>query len=195
MVNQTLSGGIGAKSLNFINGLFTDIVTKVVVAVVILVIGFIVGKIIGRLTQRLLHEFELDNILKMATGIKISMEELISHFITYLVYFLALVMALNQIGLTTTLLNIISAGIIILIIIFILLGIKDFIPNILAGIFIHQKGMVKEGDRIKVKDIKGKIVHINLVDTRLKTREGDLIYIPNSVLIRNELTKLGKRKR
>ncbi|NQV09066.1 mechanosensitive ion channel [Candidatus Woesearchaeota archaeon] len=188
MVNDT-SGGLIVKSLNMVNDLFTDVVTKIVVAVVILLIGFIIGKIVGRLLQRVLHEFELDNIMKMATGLKISLEELISHFITYIIYFLTVVMALNQIGLTTTLLNIISAGIMILIIIFILLGIKDFFPNVIAGIFIHQKGWIKVGDKIKVKNIEGKVVHVNLVDVRLETKKGDLIYIPNSLIIKNELIK------
>jgi len=195
IMDETLGGNVITKSIGLFKGLFTEVVTKVVVAVVILITGFIVGKILGRLTQRLLHELELDNILKMATGIKVSVEELIGHFMTYFIYFIAVVMALNQIGMTTTLLNMISGGIIILIIIFILLGIKDFVPNVLAGIFIHQKGLIKEGDKIKVKDIQGRVVHINLVDTRLETSKGDLIFIPNSLLIKNELIKIKKRKR
>ncbi|MBM3200720.1 mechanosensitive ion channel, partial [Candidatus Woesearchaeota archaeon] len=71
---------------------------------------------------------------------------------------------------------------------FIILAFKDFIPNITAGFFLHQKNMIKPGDVIKVKDIEGEVVSVSLVETILKVKD-DTVYIPNSVLTKNEVIK------
>ena len=47
----------------------------VVIAVIILLIGLIIGKILGRVVQKLLTSFELNLLIKKATGIRIRMEE------------------------------------------------------------------------------------------------------------------------
>lgn len=194
MVNETVEGNAITRTIEFLNGLFTDIITKIVVAIVIILVGFVIGKILGRLTQRLLHELEFNKIFKRATKLSFSLEELIGKFVSYFIYFIALIMALNQIGLTTIILYMVTAAIIVLLIISIFLGIKDFIPNMIAGIFIHQKRVINEGDIIKVKNLTGKIVHINLVETRIKTKDGDIIYIPNSMLTNTEIVRIKKSK-
>jgi small-conductance mechanosensitive channel len=182
------------NTIQFLKNIFEMVFTKFVVAIIILLIGFIIGKLLGKIIQRALHEIELNNLLQRATGIKISLEEIISSFITYFIYFITVIMALSQIGLTTTVLNMISAAIIVIIILSVFLGIKDFVPNMIAGIFIHQKRFINKGDRIKVKDIEGKIIHINLVETRIETKQKDIIYIPNSMLTKSEVTVIKKKK-
>ena len=66
--------------------------------------------------------------------------------------------------------------------------------NMFAGLFIHQKRFIKEGDILKVDNTEGKVVHINLVETKIETKQGDIIYIPNSLLTKKTVMKL-KRKR
>ena len=178
--------------INLATTFFSKYLTRFVVAVIIILIGFIIARIVGRLLQKILKEIELNNIIKKATHIKINLEEGLSLFATYFIYFITIIMALSQLGLTTTVLNMLSAAVIIIIIISIFLGIKDFVPNLIAGIFIHRKGFVNEGDKIKVKDIKGKIIYLNLLETRVKTRNGDVIYLPNTFLTKNEVVKLKK---
>jgi small conductance mechanosensitive channel len=80
--------------------------------------------------------------------------------------------------------------VIVVIILSMLLAIKDFIPNVFAGLFLHRKGFLKKGDNIIVKDVKGKIIYINLVETRVQTKEGDIIYIPNTLLTKSEVRKI-----
>ena len=179
-----------ANTIYFLRDVFTPLVNNIVLFIIIILIGFIIGRIVGKLVQKLLHELELNNILDKAAGIKIDFEHAIGTCMTYFIYFIAIVMALNQIGLTTTVLNMISAGVIVIIIISMLLAIKDFIPNVFAGLFIHRKGFLKKGDKISVKDVKGKIIYINLVETRIQTKEGDIIYIPNTLLTKSEVRKI-----
>jgi small conductance mechanosensitive channel len=88
----------------------------------------------------------------------------------------------------------ISGAILIIIIISILLSIKDFMPNMFSGLFIHRKRFINVGDVIKVENTEGKVVHINLVETKIETNKGDIIYFPNSLLTKNKVIKLKKKK-
>ena len=99
-------------------------------------------------------------------------------------------MALTHLGLTTTVLNIIIVAIITIVIITIFFIIRDIFPNIIAGIFIKQKNNIKEGDYIEIDSKTGKIVNINAIEITIKTKEGNIIYIPNSLLSKKEITKL-----
>ena len=180
------------KIIDIALSFFSKYITKFIVAVIIILIGFIIAKIAGRLLQKILKEVELNNIIKKAANIRVNLEEIISSFTTYFIYFITIIMALSQLGLTTTVLHMISAAVIVIVIISIFLGIKDFVPNLMAGIFIHRKGFVNEGDKIIVKGIEGRIIHLNLVETRIKTKKGDVIYLPNVLLTRNEVVKLKK---
>jgi len=191
MANITATEEI-SSGINYLDLIFKPIFSKLLISLIILLVGFIVGKILGRIVHKILKEVELNRIIKSATGIRFSAEELIGTFITYCIYFISVIMALNFIGVTTTVLNMISAAVIVIIIISIFLGIKDFIPNAIAGIVINQKNKIKEGSYVKVRDVKGKIISINLTETKIETKEKDTIYIPNSILTRNEVIILKR---
>ncbi|MDP6642195.1 MAG: mechanosensitive ion channel [Candidatus Nanoarchaeia archaeon] len=169
-----------------------NIIIKLITAIIILLIGFVVARILSNLTKKVLHELETNKILKGQAGVKIQIEEFSSSIIKYIIYFIAIIMALNQLGLTTTLLYILLTIILVILVGFIILAFKDFIPNIVAGFMIHQKDKIKSGDKIKVKDIEGKVVHVNLVETRIITKKKDTVYIPNSMLTKNEVIILKK---
>ena len=181
-------------SIGILPKLLSGIFTKLVVAVIIVLIGLVAGKLLGKFIHKLLHEVELNKLIKKSAGIKVSAEEMISSFVTYFIYFIFIVMALNQLGLTTVILHMMSGAILIIIIISILLSIKDFMPNMFAGFFIHRKRFIKEGDIIQVDNTKGKVVHINLVETKIETKKGDIIYIPNSLLTKKTVVKIKKKK-
>ncbi|MBN2881182.1 mechanosensitive ion channel [Candidatus Woesearchaeota archaeon] len=172
---------------NFIDSALSNIMTKFLVGTLIILIGFIVGKLLGKIIEKILAELELNKIVKKISGVSISLEHIISSFTSYFIFFLSIIMALNQIGITTDVLNILSAAVMILIVLSVFLGIKDFVPNFIAGLHISQKEMFKVGDTIKFKEIRGKVVQINLVDTVVSTQSDDLIYIPNLNLIKHEV--------
>lgn len=165
------------------------ILNKFVIAVIILLIGLILGRVLGKIVQKFLHELNVNKFFKQTMGISSSIEDFAGYGVKYFIYFIFVIMALNQLGLTSPVLDMISGAIFILIIISIFLGIKDFIPNFIAGISIYKRKFIKEGDKIKIKDMEGEIVKIDLVETRIKTKKGDVISIPNLILTKNELTK------
>ena len=180
------------KGINTLDTLLSGVFTKIVVAIIILLLGFIIGKIMGRLIQKVLHEFQTDKALKNAAGINFSIEHLIGALLSYFIYFISIIMALNQIGLTSIILNMLSGAVILLILISIILAIKDFVPNMVAGIFIFQKGIIKKGDKIAFDKINAKVLETTLIETKLESKSKDTIYIPNSALIKKEITKLKR---
>ena len=191
MINNSSAIGQGIDTLDV---LFSGIFTKIVVAIITLLIGFIIGKILGRLLQKVLHEFELDKALKHSAGIHISIEHFLGSFLTYFIYFITIIISLNQLGLTTAIINMISGAIILLVIISLLLAIKDFVPNMVSGLFIYQKGIIKRGDLIAFDKIKAKVIDTTFIETKLESKSGDTIYIPNSLLIKKQITQLKKKK-
>jgi len=180
------------KILDMLNNFLPEFFIRFIVSIIILLIGLIVGRILGKIIHKVLHEIELNNILKKATGLKLSLEEIISSFISYFIYFIFIIIALEKLGLGAIVLNIVAGGIMVVIILSVFLSLKDFAPNCIAGIMIYRKGFIKEGDFIKVKGIEGKITHISLIETRVETKKKDIISIPNSILTKNEVIKLKK---
>ncbi len=170
----------------YLNTFFSQFVGKLIVAVVIILIGFIVGKVCERIVQKLLHELEVDRLMQK-TGIKISFETILSNLAAYLIYFIAVIMALNQLGLTTIILYIVLGGVIILIIVSTLLAIKDYIPNMIAGFFIFRRGMFKEGNKVKVDGTEGRVKKIGLIETEILTSKKDKIFIPNSLMVKSKV--------
>lgn len=154
---------------------------KLVIVIVILLLGFVIGRVLGRFSQKFFHEIELDAMFKRA-GVKIALAQVLSHCITYLVYFIAVIWALNILGITTIALNILFGAILLLLIISAVLAMKDLIPNMVAGFAAHRK--IKVGDTIFIGRLKGRVKQMTLTETEIATRAGDSIYIPNINLIK-----------
>jgi small-conductance mechanosensitive channel len=175
-----------SNTISYLSNTFSQLFVKLVIAIIILLIGFIIGRTVSKILQRILHEIELDKNIKKA-GIKLPLEKYIANFVKYFIYFIAVIWALTELGLTTTVLNMISAVVLILILISLILAIKDFIPNVIAGFFLHRKKIFKQGDKIIIHDLKGTIQKITLTETEIKTEKGDTIYIPNSHITKKEV--------
>lgn len=164
--------------------------SKIVVTLVILLLGLFIGRFIGRLVTKILGEVELNKIYKLATGYSSKLDKIIGKIVSYLIYFIFGMWALENVGLSSVTLNIIAGGIVVLIIIAVIFAIKDFIPNVFAGMFIHIKGIIKEGDEVEIDNVKGIIKSIGLVETKLYANGSDLIYVPNSAFVRSRQIRI-----
>lgn len=176
----------------YLDTFFQGWYSKILVAAIILLVGFVIGKFVGRLLYRILKELEISAIIKKGTGVKLHVEKGMSVFLTYFIYFITAIMALNQLDITTTVLSMLSGAVIVIIVIAVALAIKDFVPNLFAGFYIYKNRFIKVGERIKVRGIEGTVQEISLLETKLKTKEGDTVYIPNAVMTQTEVLKLKK---
>ena len=157
-----------------------------IIALIMLLTGFIAGRLVGRIVGRLLHEIEVDRTLEKR-GWTMPIEESAATLVSYLIYFGAILVAINHIGLTQVFLYMITGGAVLLVVVGTLLGIKDFIPNFIAGIFMYRKQMYRVGQSVIIKNVEGNVRQINIIETQIDTKEGDRIFIPNSLLIKSQV--------
>jgi len=162
-------------------------ISKVVIAVIILLVGLIIGKLLGNLIRKALSEVELDKHLRAAVGFRWSIEKGISRIISYFIYLVSIILSLNSLGLTTAILVIISVVIIFVITLSFLLAIKDFFPNLLAGIRIRMRHLFSVGDEIQIKEVKGIVVSLGYMETRLETSFKEEVIIPNSIFNKRQI--------
>jgi len=168
---------------------FNKSIFSIIGAIAILLLGLVIGRFLSKLTQRILHELEINKIIKKTTGSPLPLEQIISSITKYVIYFIAIILALNQIGLSSKILLVILTIFLILIVAFIILALKDFIPNIIAGFTIQQKAFFKKGDQIKIKRMEGKVIDITITETKIKTKDNEIIIIPNSLITKNIIRK------
>ena len=74
-------------------------------------------------------------------------------------------------------------------------ALQDTLGNVLAGLAIQLDNSVRVGDWIKLENgPSGRVVDIRWRSTALETREWETIVVPNSQLMKNRFTILGRRE-
>ncbi len=162
------------------------IIQRILVSTLILLMGLIAGKLVGKFVKRLLAQVEADKHIKNALNVGFSAEESVGNFVTYFIYFLAVIMALDSLGVTSAVLNMLAGIVILLLLVSVILAIKDFVPNAMAGVMMKMKDEYYEGSEIKIKNISGVIEEIGVLETRIKGEDGEYILVPNSVFTKHE---------
>ncbi len=177
---------------NWLQGIFSLVATKLIVAVLVLLIGIIIGKILERLMHKGLHALELDKTLQRA-GTRLFLEEVLSVLAKYVVYFITVVLALETIQLTTTVINIVAAAVIIVVLAGMVLSLRDLIPNAIAGFTLMRKGTVRKGAVLEYKDITGTVMHAGLLELLIKSNNGDIYVVPNALFLQEGFTIRNQR--
>ena len=165
---------------------------RVIAAIVVLLIAFIAARFVRNLTAKVLRELKTNKILKESLGVRAPIEQIFSEAGFYLVLFIGVILALNQLGLSTVVLYIVLGAVLLIILILVVMAFKDFVPNAFASFWIHQKRLIEKGDYIEVKDVSGKVVEINLTETRIETKDKEIVLLPNSLLLREKIKKIKK---
>ena len=160
--------------------------STIIGAIVILLVGLIIGLLVKRLLRKLLHEVDLDKTVQRLSK-DYSLEKKISSFAAYLVYFITLFFVLEQLQITSVVLYLILGTVLLFVVITFLLGIKDFIPNLIGGFIIYRQGY-QIGKKIALDQVEGTIVKIGLLEMEIKTKKGDQIFLPNSLLTKKKVS-------
>ncbi len=172
---------------------FTPSLNKIVIFFFILFLGFLIGKILGRLTKKVLRDLKTDAFLR-SLGWKLSVERGLAHLVAGLTYLITLILALNAVGLTTIILEIILGIFVFALLLSFLLALKDVIPNATAGIMLKQK--LQPGMRLKLDNAEGTVSAVTLLETIITTKGGDTIVIPNGLFAKQRIriTKPRQKK-
>lgn len=159
---------------------------KIIYSIIILLIGLIVGILAKKFTYRLLKEIELNTILKVI-GIRADLEKWISSIISYIIYYMTIIASLHQLQIVPIyILYLIAGGILTLLILTFIVGVKDIIPNFIAWMILQKKQHIKVGMEIEIKEIAGEIEKIGCLETEIRTKHDDLLYIPNSLFLKSK---------
>lgn len=171
---------------------YSNLTITLLSAFLIAILGIVLGQICGNIVKRLLKGMEISKILEEQLKIKWQLENHLSYIIRYIIYFVTLIIVLNTLGIPTRVLQIVFLVLLSIIIIFIILAFKDWLPNLVSGFYILRTEKIKIGDVISTKGIRGRVVQINLLETKIETNNNEVISIPNHNITRYELMKEKK---
>jgi len=165
--------------------MLSNTLLKIITALLIFFFGFVFGRLLGRVIYKMLKEAELNKFLKESTGIKINADNILSNIVTYTIYFLSVLAALEQLGLANIILYLLATAMIIILLLSFFLAVRDFLPNLISGFYLY--GKMREGITVEIDNIKGKLVQVELLHLKIQTKKGDVIFIPNSLVTKAKI--------
>lgn len=71
---------------------------------------------------------------------------------------------------------------------------KDYISNLINGMYLTFTKVINVGDTVQIADYKGKILDITLTNVHLQNDDDDIIYIPNNKVFSNEIINYTRRQ-
>jgi len=72
-------------------------------------------------------------------------------------------------------------------------ALQDTLGNLMGGLALQLEGTIRVGDWIRVDRTEGRVKELRWRHTAIETRNWDTVVIPNSVLMKGEVTVLGRR--
>lgn len=178
------------RTVDFVKSQVAPFLNNLIIAVLTLLLGVLIGRILGRILSRSLHAFDVDKTLNKAIGSKISIENIAEVGVAHLTVFLFLIISLNLLGLTSWAIWGIAILVAVFGIVYLCLTLKDLIPNLVSGLILQRRGLPKLGQHLKIGTVVGKVVAHNLIETKLKTKKGDVISLSSRQVLKSPITKL-----
>jgi small-conductance mechanosensitive channel len=146
-------------------------------ALIVLIIGFVILRFSTRMLMKALGR-----------GLRDQSRELVRKTILYVGATVLFVMVLNAAGVSVgALLG--AAGVV-----GIAIGIASqaSLSNIISGLFLVSERFFEIGDILKVGDISGLVVSIDLLSVKIKTFDNILVRVPNQQLIEQNITNVTR---
>ena len=152
----------------------------VLLAAVILIIAYFLNKLIHKAFQKAADKYSLD----------VSLVSIINRVLTLMVMSFAALIILELLGINTaSVLTVLgAAGLAVG------LALKDTLSNIAAGIFLLTQHPYKTGDFVECAGMSGSILEIGLFTTKLRTPQGQDIFVPNNSIIAAPITNYSSNK-
>lgn len=144
-------------------------VNKLLMALLTLLAGFIVVKYLMKL---------VDKALKRSRTIDPAMHSMFKGLLKCLLYFVVVLMTAATVGISITsilaLFSVVGLAV--------SLAVQGVLSNLAGGVIILSTKMFTLGDFIEADAISGTVQEITFLHTRLKSPDGKIIYVPNSLL-------------
>jgi small-conductance mechanosensitive channel len=151
------------------------------VALVILWVGVVAASLLRQLAEASL------------TGLQVAQASMLGRVIYWVVLGLAVLMAADQLGVQTGVLQtvlyllLLVAGVAVALAVG--LGGRALAGNVIAGRYVDDRFTV--GEQIEVEDWKGTIVEVGLASVTISDRQGELVEIPHGFLLTRPVRRSG----
>jgi len=73
-------------------------------------------------------------------------------------------------------------------------SLQDTLGNIMGGVAVQLDRSISVGEWIRVGEVEGRVTQIRWRHTSIETRNWDTVLIPNSLLVKSQVTVLGRRE-
>ena len=162
-------------------------VINVAYALLILFMGLLIGQLTKKILTKLFGRIKLNALIEHATAIDTKVDQILTSFVVWIIYSFAILLSFGQLGLANEVIVVLLSFLFILVLIFVFLSLRDFVPNLLSGIIMMVKKYMKPGDVIESRLASGTVLECELLRTVISTETGDVMYVPNSYLIKQTL--------
>lgn len=103
--------------------------------------------------------------------------------VKYFIYTIALLLSIESLGINLSILLAGSAALFV----GIGLGLQNTFNDMVSGLILLFEGVVKKGDIVDIGNTVGRVEQLDIRTSKIKTRDGIIIIVPNSHLINNEV--------
>lgn len=177
-----LLAALDIVGLTMLSGLIDTLalfLPKLLAALAVLLCGFFVGQIV----------FNGVKIAAKNTGVDYgrSVAEVCRGIIIVITVSLSITQLDIDVSLLNTILSVIIASVGLAAAISLGIGTKSMAKEVVAGVYLRE--MYQIGDNIEVKEVKGALVSIGSVASKVIAEEESIITVPNTFLLANKVTK------
>jgi hypothetical protein len=155
-------------------------VPRFIAAILIIVVGFLIADFMGRVFEEAGRSMLRDEVISFVSG----------GLAKYSIAIITIIMALSIMGLDTASLNIIFAVILVSVVALTIIGVKDIMPNIAAGV--HLRRNLKVGERIRINGHTGLVERIDSASVILRVSDSKRVSVPSSFFVRSPYERVRK---
>jgi potassium efflux system protein len=150
-----------------------SIITVVLTIPIFFIASFVSKRIKAVFDRSIFSQLTIDESTKFS----------ISKLVRYGIFIISLILGLSIIGIDLSslavLFGVLGIGI--------GFGLQGVVSNFFSGLVIFFERPIKEGDRIIVNNIEGKVAQIRMLSTIVDTLTNETIFVPNAQLIANSI--------
>ena len=164
-----------------IHGRSLTVFNIIILVAIFLVVKFIVKYFSKFFKKRIAPKYDIEEGKAFA----------ILQLVKYLIYVIAIMLALESLGLNVTVLLAGSAALLV----GLGLGIQEIFKDLVSGLILLFEGSLKVGDVIELESLVGVVKEINIRTSKVRTRDGIIIIVPNSNFINDKVINWSNSSR
>ncbi len=157
-------------------------------AAIAVTIGYLLSKYLIKYLRHALHSKTAKETFKKL-GYNEAVIDYAIHYLKLFIYVVTFIAAVSALGFAQEILTLIVAVLIISVIGILVYSLRDLIPNAFAGYYIKTNRIIREGEKIKIKDFEGKVKKVDLLTIAIEDEKGELIIIPNNLITKHIIKK------